>query len=129
MSLRFEFLFVPSYRLAALPFFVMPATSGVVVSCEMLTVRFGPWKVRTALSNVASAQMVGPFGFLKSAGPARLSFADRGLSFATNPDRGVCIRFGNPVAGIEPTGIVRHPGLTVTVADPEGLCTALQRPA
>jgi hypothetical protein len=58
-------------------------------------------------------------------GPAHLSFTDRGLTMATNGDRGVCIRFREPVAGIEPTGRIRHPGLTVTVADCDGLLARL----
>jgi hypothetical protein len=66
---------------------------------------------------------------VKVFGPPHLSIADRGLTFATNARRGVCIRFHHPVAGIEPLGVVRHPGLTVTVDDPEGLVDALSQPA
>lgn len=95
----------------------------------MLKARFGPWTLRTDLENVASAERTGPFGTLKTAGPAHLSFADRGLTFATNPDQGVCIRFHRPVGGIEPAGLLRHPGLTVTVADSDGLIAALARPS
>jgi hypothetical protein len=51
--------------------------------------------------------------------------ADRGITFATNNERGVCIRFFDPIAGIEPTGRVLHPGMTVTVADPDALVVAL----
>ena len=35
-----------------------------------------------------------------------------------NPDEGVCIRFAEPVRGMDPMGKIRHPGLTVTVAEP-----------
>ena len=55
------------------------------------------------------------------AGPAHLSFADRGLTFATNDVAGVCFTFREPVTGIDPLGTVRHPGLTVTVAAPQDL--------
>jgi len=51
--------------------------------------------------------------------------ADRGLTFATNGERGLCIRFRDPVSGIEPTGHLRHPGLTVTVADVDALARVL----
>ena len=123
---KFLFRFTRTYRLAGLPFGVTPGTSGVVLSNGELTARFGPWRVRTGLDNVASAEPTGPFRLLKSAGPGRLSLSDLGLTFATNPDQGVCIRFHRPVAGIEPTGLLRHPGLTVTVADCDALIAALR---
>jgi hypothetical protein len=62
---------------------------------------------------------------LKTAGPARLAITDRGLTFASNGDRGVCITFHSPVTGIDPFGRIRHPELTVTVLDIEGLMEAL----
>jgi hypothetical protein len=63
----------------------------------------------------------------KVLGPPHLSFRDRGLTFATNQERGVCVRFHEPVAGIDPRGWIRHPGLTVTVEDPEALIAAIER--
>ena len=125
MCRNFEFRFATAFRLAALPFGITPSRCGVGLHEERFEARFGPWRVRTGLDNIASVELVGPFGFLKTAGPARLSLADRGVTFATNPDQGVCVRFHRPVRGIEPTGIVRHPGLTVTVADCAGLREAL----
>ena len=58
----------------------------------------------------------------KTAGPARLGITDRGLTFASNGDRGVCINFHSPVPGI---GRIRHPELTVTVLDVDALLNAL----
>ena len=58
---------------------------------------------------------------------ARLSLADRGLTFGTVATRGVCIQFREPVRGIEPTGLLRHPNLTVTVAEPDLLVTRLRQ--
>jgi hypothetical protein len=121
----FPFRFTPSYRLAALPFGILPGTAAVRVRDGELAVRFGPWRVRTPLANVTSTTVTGPFGFLKTAGPAHLSLADRGLTMATNGARGLCITFREPVPGIEPTGILRHPALTVTVADYQGLAAVL----
>jgi hypothetical protein len=100
----FSFRFTPAYRLAGLPFMVTPGRCAATVDESELSVRFGLWAVRTELANVCSSELIGPFSFLKTAGPAHLSLADRGLTFATNPDRGLCIRFREPVAGIEPTG-------------------------
>jgi hypothetical protein len=90
-----------------------------------LIARYGSWVVETSLANVVSAEVTGPYRWWKVVGPPHLSFSDRGLSFATNAERGVCIGFREPVPGIEPTGRIRHPGLTVTVDDPEALVEAL----
>lgn len=97
----------------------------VEVGDDDFVARFGPWIVRTPLTNVVSASVSGPYRWWRVVGPARLSFADRGLTFATNTRRGVCITFGEPVSGIEFTGSLRHPGLTVTVDDVDGLVQAL----
>jgi hypothetical protein len=102
-----------------------PARTSVDVADGVLTVRFGPWTLSTPLTNIAEVSESGPYRPWKVAGPPRLSLADRGITFATNADRGVCVRFFNPVPGIEPTGRLRHPGMTVTVADPDGLLVAL----
>ena len=114
---RFAFAFATAYRVAALPFGVRPANCHVLVDATELDARFGVWRVRTLLANVTEVEVTGPFAFPKTAGPARLSVADRGLTFATNGDRGVRLAFDRPVSGIEPTGRLRHPELTVTVAD------------
>lgn len=113
-------------RLAGLPFGVTPATAAVHARDGELAIRFGPWKVRTALTNVVATTVTGPFGLIKTAGPARLSFADRGLTMATNGARGLCITFREPVRGIEPTGALRHPAVTVTVADCQDLAAVLE---
>ncbi len=78
----FPFRFTTPYRLAGLPFGVTPATATVRVGGGELAVRFGPWRVRTTLANVTSTALTGPFSFLKTAGPAHLSLADRGLTMA-----------------------------------------------
>lgn len=93
---------------------------------DRLSVRFGLWRLRTTLDNVADASITGPYAYLKTAGPAHLSLSDRGLTFATNSGRGVCIGFRTPVGGVEPTGRLRHPSLTVTVADCDGLARVLR---
>ena len=123
--MTFEFDFDPLYRAAALPFGVTPATARVELQDGRLVARFGLWRVSTDVANVEGTEVTGPYGALKTIGPAHLSVGDRGLTFATNPRRGLCIRFRESVPGIEPTGRLRHPGLTVTVADPEGLAAAL----
>jgi hypothetical protein len=123
---RFDFEFDPLYRRAAALFGIRPATTWVTVNEWELTARFGPWQVRTPLANVVGTEITGGYGLLRTIGPAHLSFADRGLTMATNRERGVCMRFAEPVRGLEPTGRLRHPGLTVTVADCDGLIAALK---
>ncbi|MFL6083494.1 MAG: hypothetical protein ACJ74F_09845 [Mycobacterium sp.] len=91
-----------------------------------LTARFGPWHIETALDNIADVNITGPYAFVKTAGPAHLSLADRGLTFATNGDRGVCLIMRDAIAGIDPFGLLRHPNLTLTVADCDGLADAIQ---
>ena len=122
---RFAFAFDPVYRMASMVFGVTPNRAWVQVDDDHLEARFGPWHVRTPLTNVVGTETSGPYKWFKTIGPAHLSFADHGLTFASNGDRGVCLRFAEPVRGIDPTGTLRHPGLTVTVADPEGLVRML----
>jgi hypothetical protein len=122
---EFEFAFDPAYRLPALVFGITPATARVVVSDEEMVVRFGPWRLRTDLSNVASTEVSTGYAWYRTAGPAHLSLSDRGVTFATSSRRGLCVSFVEPVSAIEPTGILRHPAATVTVTDPEALATAL----
>ena len=123
---RFPFRFASSYRLPALAFGITPATAWVEVDEHELRARFGPWSLRTPRTNIASVQETGDFSFLKTAGPAHLSFADHGVTFATNGDRAVCVLFHERVRGIDPTGRLLHPGATFTVADPSALIAALE---
>ena len=88
--------------------------------------RFGLWRVRTPLTHITDVEVTGPYAFWKTAGPARYAITDRGLALATNGDRGVLIGFEKPVRGLDPLGILRHPELTVTVADVDGLADLLR---
>jgi hypothetical protein len=128
MESRFPFRFDSAYRRLAWPFGVTPEQAWVDLSEEVFEARYGPWRVRTPRSNIAAAEATGPYSFLKTAGPARLAITDRGLTFASNGDRGVCVTFDSPVTGIDRAGRIRHPELTVTVLDVNGLIAALARP-
>jgi len=122
---HFAFAFEPLLVPGSIAFGVTPWTSGVDVDADELRVRFGPWVLRAPLDSIAGAEVTGPYNLVKVAGPPRLSFADRGITFATNRQRGVCIRFRDPVPGIDPWGRIRHPAATVTVEDPESLARVL----
>ena len=90
-----------------------------------LRVRFGPWRMTVPRSEIDTAQVSGPYRAVKALG-VRLSLADRGLTFGSTAAGGVCVEFTHPRRGIEPFGLLRHPGLTLTVADPDGLVAALR---
>jgi hypothetical protein len=122
---RFQFAFAPSYRRAALVFGVTPAAAWVEVGDGMFDARFGPWRVRTPLANIKEVDVTGPYRFAKTAGPARFAITDRGLTFATNGDRGLRVSFHTSVRGLDPLGLIRHPELTVTVLDVHGLAALL----
>lgn len=123
----YAFRFALAYRLPALLFGVTPQRSRVAVIGGTVDVRFGPWRLTTDVENVAEAEITGPFQFLKTAGPAHLSRVDRGITFATNTDAGVCIRFHEAVAVTYPGPLPErhHTAVTVTVADPAALAARL----
>jgi hypothetical protein len=122
---RFDFRFTEAYWLAALPFGVRPPVAWVEVDDQWLRARYGPWRVSTPLCNVSKVEATGPYAFAKTAGPARLGVTDLGLTFASNSERGVLISFYEKVRGIDPLGLLRHPELTVTVEEVEGLASLL----
>jgi hypothetical protein len=128
---EYDFRFDLAYRIAALPFGVHPGSAAVCVDERtepaVLRAQFGPWRVTTPVNNVVATRITGPYSALKTVGPAHVSLADGGLTFATNGRRGLCISFREPVRGVEPLGVVRHRSLTVTVDDAEGLQSALVR--
>lgn len=126
MAERFPFAFDPRYERAARRFGVTPQRAWVEVSEDEMDAHYGPWRLRTELSNIARVAVTGPYHFLKTAGPARLGVTDLGLTFASNGKRGVLLQFRRRVPGIEPLGLLRHGELTVTVADVEGLAGLLR---
>ncbi|MCB1002246.1 MAG: hypothetical protein KDB40_23330 [Acidimicrobiales bacterium] len=101
-----------------------PSRTSVEVDDTTFTARFGPWIVTTAVGNVAGVEITGPYHGIRVVG-VHVSLADRGLTFGTTARAGVCVRFHESVSGVEPTGRLRHPGLTVTVREPERLVAAL----
>ena len=120
---RFPFRFDPAFRLPLALLGVRPSTARVRVGDD-LDIRFGRFRLSTPWSNVAGAEVSGPFKAHRAIGP-RLSLADRGVTFGTSTRRGVCIRFHRPVGALLGERRLRHPGATVTVADPDGLQAAI----
>ncbi|HEY8547365.1 MAG TPA: hypothetical protein VIL36_20025 [Acidimicrobiales bacterium] len=107
---------------------MLPNTAHVEIGDGELHVRFGLWSLRTPVANVASTEVTGPYRWWKVAGPARLSLADGGVTFATTTRKGLCIQFREPVPAALPKELLHHRSVTVTVADPETLAAALAAP-
>ncbi len=123
---QFELAFDRRFRPQLAVLGITPSTAHVTIGPDRLQACFGPWVVRTTPSNVRCACVTGPYRAYRAIGP-RLSMADRGLTFGSAIARGVCLLFREPVRGIDPLGIVRHPGLTITVARPEEFAASVRR--
>ncbi|TCB98553.1 hypothetical protein E0H26_09310 [Micromonospora zingiberis] len=124
---RFGFRFDPSWRPVLALLGVRPSTAWVLVDANDLAVRFGPWRLRTTRDNVAGVETTGPYRWWRAIG-TRVSASDVGITFGTSTAGGLCVRFVRPVPALLPGGWPRHPGLTVTVADPDALARALTVP-
>jgi hypothetical protein len=120
---RFDRAAAPLLRLLG----VSSANSGVRIADGVFHVRFGPWRLRTPTANIAGAVVTGPYHWVRVVGP-HLSLADRGVTFGTNAERGVCVRFDAPVPALLPVRALRHPAVTLTVDDPEALAASLNAP-
>jgi hypothetical protein len=107
---------------------VRAETAGVEVTDADVTVRFGPWRCTTRIDNVREVCITRDYEAYRAIGP-RLSFKDRGVTFGTNTHMGVCLLLRTPVRGLDPLGLLRHPGITVTVRDPERFAATLRERA
>ena len=87
-----------------------------------LDVRFGRFRLRTPVANLASWRIEGPFRWIGAIG-VRRSFRHGDVSFAGSPHGGVRIDFRERV----PWGILRVPAIYVGVDDLEGLAAELTR--
>ena len=125
---QFEMAFDPRFRLPLAALGVTPATAHVTVTADRLVACFGPWTCRTTPANVQAVGVTGPYRWYRAIGP-RLSLADHGLTFGTSTARGVCLLLRKPVPGIDPLGTIRHPDLTLTVADPHRFAATVRHNA
>ena len=123
---RFDFDFTSTWSSPLRLFGISPRTAWVVVGDGDLAVHFGPWKLRTPLTNVLDAAVTGPLPPLTGIG-VRISPRDRGVIFSTTKAGGARVQFVESVAAAVPFGLLRHPAATMTVTDPEALVTAVLR--
>lgn len=106
------------------PFGARPRKDGVTLTDDGdLIATYGRLRVETPLANVQNATRTGPYRWWRAVG-VRVSGVDSGITFGTTARGGVCVLFQDPISGIVPA-FSRHAGLTVTVADCEGLARAL----
>jgi hypothetical protein len=124
----FPFAFQKRYLPLLAGLGVTPKTARVTIGEESLNVRFGFLSCTSALSNISCVQLTGPYRAYRAIG-ARGSLADSGATFGTTTAGGVCVEFREPVSALDPTGLLTHEALTVTVADRRGFADALKRAA
>ena len=124
MSRRFAYAIDKRYLPLLVPFGLRGSKDGVTLTDEgSLSATFGFFKIKTPLANVTEAHITRNYRWWTAFG-VRGSMADDGLSFGTNHDAGVCIHFAEKVPS--PLRRSGHSALTVTVADLEGLTSALE---
>ena len=108
------------------PFGARPKKDGVALTDSgEFVATFGRFRVETPLSNIKGATKTGPYKWWKAVG-VRGSRVDSGITFGTTPRGGVCILFKERIARVVPPA-PRHAGLTVTVADCDGLVQSLAK--
>jgi len=117
---RFPIRVEPTYRLVLRLFGVRDSNAWVDLGDDELDARFGAFRVRTPVSNLARWRIEGPWLAITALG-VRLSIRHRDLTFGGTNRGGVRIDFRERVR-YGPFGL---PALYVTVADLEGLAAAL----
>jgi hypothetical protein len=116
---RFDLRFAPMW----LPLGAWPGRDGVTLTDDgRFRASFGFVSLETALDNVTGGHITIDYRWYTAVG-VRLSFADDGLTFGTNRERGVCVHFRDRVPPV--VGRRRHSALTVTVEDCEALVAAI----
>ena len=125
-TIAFSFAFEQPLDTWARWFTVVPTRSYVRVDDHGFEAVYGPWRLATVWSNVAGAERTGPYRAWKVAGPAHLSWADRGITMVATTAGGVCLRFREPVRGIDPLGAIRHPAATLGVDDLDGFLRVVE---
>ncbi|MFT5222383.1 MAG: hypothetical protein ACI867_000682 [Glaciecola sp.] len=123
------FDFDARYERTLAVFGIRTENSRVELHPDSLVVHFGRWSLATPWTNVKRTQMTREYTAIKAIG-ARGSLRDRGVTFGSNIREGLCICFIEPVPSLlGPIAghLFKHPGMTITVQDCEGLQAEVQR--
>jgi hypothetical protein len=123
----FSFAFQPPLDTWARWFAIVPTRSFIALDDDGLEAVYGSWRVATTWSNVCGVERTGPYRAWKVAGPVRVSWSDRGITMAATTAEGVCLRLREPVRGVDPLGVFKHPSLTLGVEDVDGFLHAVER--
>ena len=123
----FSFAFQPPLDTWARWFAIVPTRSFVRIDDHGFEAVYGPWRVATTWSNVRGVERSGPYRPWKIAGPVRVSWADRGITMAATTAEGVCLRLHEPVPGLDPFGLFRHPAVTLGVEDVDRFVQSVER--
>src|ERR1700732_13638 len=123
MPQHFGYAIDNRYLAVLVPFGLRRAKDGVTLTDDgSFVATFGSFKIATPLTNITGAHITRNYRWWTAFG-VRGSRVDDGLSFGTNHDGGVCVHFAEKVPS--PLRRSGHSALTVTVADLEGLTSAL----
>jgi hypothetical protein len=123
MTQRYSYAVDKRYLPLLVPLGFRASKDGVTLTDDAsFLATFGFLKLATPLSNVTGAHITRGYRWWTAFG-IRGSMVDDGLTLGTNHEAGVCIHFAEKV----PSSIRRsgHSALTVTVADLDGLTSAL----
>jgi hypothetical protein len=107
-------------QLVLLLFGVGPSNAYVVLDEREFDARFGFFRIRTPVSNLASWRIEGPWLWVTAIG-VRLSIRHHDLTFGGTNKGGVRVDFKEPIARLG----IHIPALYVTVEDLTGLGAAL----
>jgi hypothetical protein len=124
MTQTFGFRFDRPYHVGLALLGIRPSNSQVRLDDTGFEADFGRFHLETTWDNVVSAEVSGPYRAYRAIGP-RLSLVDKGFTFGSSARGGVCVGFRDPVAVRPGPPRLRHPGLTVTVEDPDALAAAV----
>lgn len=122
----FSFRFDGRFALMLRGIGITAETSRVTLTDDTFAAAFGRWGVETPIANLVRFEITRRYRWYRAIG-VRGSLVDGGLTFGSNTNGGVCVCFHRPIDAIIPFFAPRHPGLTVTVADIDGLAAALRR--
>lgn len=119
----FDYRFYGIWR----PLGANPDVDGVTLTDDgRFVATYGRLRVDTPLANIDCVKNTGPYRWWKSVG-VRASAVDSGITFGTTGRAGACVLFKDWIPQVLPPRTT-HEGLTVTVADPDGLVEAIKGP-
>ncbi len=119
---RFPIRVGPRSRPVILLWGARPETAWAEIDDDEFRARFGAFRIRTPLANIATWRIEGPFTWIKAIGVRMSVFGGGDVSFAGAAHGGVRIDVHEPIRW----GPLRVPAVYVGADDLEGLAAALR---